>query len=75
MSLDYVLPSRGNVIPSPPASGGAWEAGVSVPRARNICFVSHTTFFLLHFDVGKVRFDRHTPIVCEYSPQFEMQVH
>ena len=60
--------------PSLPASGWTWEADVSVPRARNICFVSHTTFVLLRFDVGKVRYDRNVPIAREYSPQFELRL-
>jgi len=44
--------------PSLPASGWTWEAEESVPWARIMCFVSHTTFVLLRFDVGKVGYGR-----------------
>ena len=43
---------------------------MSVVRARNICFVSHTTFVLRDFDHGKVRYDRNTPIVRIFAKKF-----
>ena len=43
---------------------------MSVVRARNICFLSHTTFVLRDFDHGKVRYDRNTPIVRIFAKKF-----